>query len=97
MRSVAFPQLRSTKLFAAPRATLSDSAVSRRSSTSTARGASFNTTESGFAITPPYGMITREDRAFLLAHLDEAERILKYVEDNAQSLYEPSPPSPLNR
>ena len=47
-----------------------------------ARGASFNTTESGFAITPPHGMITREDRAFLLAHLDEAERILKYVEDN---------------
>ena len=32
-------------------------------------------------------MITREDRAFLLAHLDEAERILKYVEDNAQSLH----------
>jgi hypothetical protein len=54
-----------------------------------ARGASFDTTESGFAITPPHGMITREDRAFLLAHLDEAERILKYVEDNAQSLYEP--------
>ena len=48
-----------------------------------ARGASFSTTESGFAITPPHGMITREDRAFLLAHLDEAERILKYVEDNA--------------
>ena len=42
-------------------------------------------------------MITREDRAFLLAHLDEAERILKYVEDNAQSLYEAYPPSPLNR
>ena len=55
-----------------------------------ARGASFNTTESGFAIMPPHGMITREDRAFLLAHLDEAERILKYVEDNAQSLYEAS-------
>ena len=34
--SRAFPQLRSTNEFAAPRATLSDSAVSRRSSTSTA-------------------------------------------------------------
>jgi len=54
-----------------------------------ARGASFSTTESGFTITPPYGMLTRDDRAFLLAHIDETERILKYVEDNAQSLYEP--------
>jgi hypothetical protein len=33
-------------------------------------------------------MLTRDDRAFLLAHLDETERILKCVEDNAQSLYE---------
>ena len=48
-----------------------------------ARGASFVITESGFAITPPHGMITREDRAFLLAHLDEAKRILRYQADDA--------------
>ena len=61
-----------------------------------ARGASFRTSESGFTITPK-GILTHGDRAFLLAHLDETERILKYVEDNAQSLYEASPPSPLTR
>ena len=32
-------------------------------------------------------MITREDRAFLLAHLDEAKRILRYDADDAH-LYE---------
>ena len=52
-----------------------------------ARGASFDVTETGFDVTPQ-GILTHGDRAFLLAHLDEAKRILKYVEDNAQSLYE---------
>ena len=42
-----------------------------------ARGASFVITETGFSITPE-GIITPRDRAFLLAHLDEAKRIVNY-------------------
>ena len=51
-----------------------------------ARGASFDITESGFDITPE-GILTPRDRAFLLAHLDEAKRILRYEVDDTH-LYE---------
>ena len=53
-----------------------------------ARGASFVITETGFTITPE-GIITPRDRAFLLAHLDEAKRIVNYEADDPQSLCEP--------
>jgi hypothetical protein len=46
------------------------------------RGAIFNVTEDGFHISPPHGMITAEDRQFLIVHLDEVQRVLRYVEDN---------------
>ena len=39
-------------------------------------------TETGFDITPQ-GILTPRDRAFLLAHLDEAKRILRYEADDA--------------
>ena len=44
------------------------------------RGACFNVTEDGFHITPPHGMISAEDRQFLIVHFDEAARLLQYVE-----------------
>ncbi len=47
-----------------------------------ARGASFVITETGFTITPE-GILTPGDRAFLLAHLDEAKRIVNYEADDA--------------
>ena len=43
-------------------------------------------TETGFDITPQ-GILTPRDRAFLLAHLDEAKRILRYEVDDTH-LYE---------
>ena len=46
-----------------------------------ARGASFVITETGFDVTPQ-GILTHGDRAFLLAHLDEAKRIVNYEADN---------------
>ena len=46
-----------------------------------ARGASFVITETGFTITPE-GIITPRERAFLLAHLDEAKRIVNYEADD---------------
>ena len=44
-----------------------------------ARGASFVITETGFTITPE-GIITPRDRAFLLAHLDEAGCVRQVVQ-----------------
>ena len=46
-----------------------------------ARGASFVITETGFDVTPQ-GILTHGDRAFLLAHLDEAKRIVNYEADD---------------
>jgi hypothetical protein len=56
-----------------------------------ARGASFSTTESGVAITPPHGMLTRGDRAFLLAPPD------LFLHNHARETYpELNPDLPVN-